>query len=335
MTSEIRTTTNLHNKDGNKGINKNSITYSSILIVIVSFILGAITALLLVKMSTNDLESFTVTELVSFIFGIALSSASTVLAIVAISLGKASEQAMIERSDNSIQLQNELFVRTTDALQKIQSSTGVTEKRIEDIIAGRSGNITEKIYESLLEKGGRKLARDRDSVERSIRQGLKEGLRFDPTNLIEPEKIQKQEEASKLYDKFQNEILVEISNLPNTQTIKLENGNFQGSGDELVDAIFTVGQEKIGVSVISNSRALGMWKNVDTYLDDLVPELLENNFSQIFLVFTENLDSDNELKSVIQKFNRKTREEFSSRFQYFSGDVKEVINLIREKIENI
>lgn len=145
-----------------------TIRVSVIVTTAVAFTIGILTTLLLLRIIQPLPEFFSASSLIVFIFGIALSAAAIVLSVAAISLGKASEQAMIERSDESIRLQNEVFARTTDALQRIKSSTGVTEKRIEDIISGRAGAISDRIVDRLLET--REVStKNRKALERDIR----------------------------------------------------------------------------------------------------------------------------------------------------------------------
>ena len=127
--------------------NERSISFKIIGIVFIAFLLGFAAFGLLNNFSEGGTINFTTIGLIGFVLTIILSGSSIVLAISAILLGKFSEQAMIQRSDDSIRIQNEVFQKTTDALQRIESSTGVTEKRIEDIISGRVGDISYKIAE--------------------------------------------------------------------------------------------------------------------------------------------------------------------------------------------
>ena len=109
--------------------------------MIVFIILGIVGDELVRNILKKESIIFSTISLITFSIGIILSGASIVLAITAIMLGKISENAMIQRSDESIKLQTDVFVKTIEALQAIKASTGVTQKRIEDIISGRVGDI--------------------------------------------------------------------------------------------------------------------------------------------------------------------------------------------------
>src|SRR6266851_9041264 len=91
------------------------VSYRQIIILAFSFLVGVVLSLVYKNAQASETISFSTASLITFLFGIALSAASIVLAVAAITLGKASEQAMIRRSDESIRLQNEVFIKTTEA----------------------------------------------------------------------------------------------------------------------------------------------------------------------------------------------------------------------------
>ncbi len=86
--------------------------------LVIAFLLG-FTACGLARNAINSASlSFTTPELINFVLSVLSSGASIFLAIAAIALGKFSEQAIMQRSDESSRLQNEVFQETTDALQR-------------------------------------------------------------------------------------------------------------------------------------------------------------------------------------------------------------------------
>ena len=152
------------------------ISYKQLGLIIIAFSFGIIATLLFINSEESNTTQFSTTELIIFSLTIILAGASIVLAIAAIALGKSSEQAVIQRSDESIRLQNEVFQKTTDALQRIESSTGVTEKRIEDIISGRVGDLSHKIVEIATEKQKEQAPLSAEEVEKMIRKNLSQSL---------------------------------------------------------------------------------------------------------------------------------------------------------------
>src|SRR5262249_30079304 len=140
---------------------------------LIAYLLGLVTHLLARNFFSGQPLTFSTPELINFVLSVLLSGASIFLAIAAIALGRFSEQAIIDRSDESIRLQNEVFQKTTDALQRIESSTGVTEKRIEDIISGRVGDLSQRAARIATEAPDAK----GKNMEELIRKSLYEALR--------------------------------------------------------------------------------------------------------------------------------------------------------------
>ena len=197
--------------------------------------------MLVTNAHTGSPSTFTTTELIGFVLSVILSGASIVLAITAIALGKYSELAIMHRSDESIRLQNEVFVKTTDAPQRIESSTGVTEKRIEDIISGRVGDISQQIAEMAI-GGGKYRTRDPRNLEENIRKSLLKTIREDkggPADIeARQEKRKKREEERKMYQTAHEKALYAIANMKGIAIEKVGHGNVSESGKELFDGIY-------------------------------------------------------------------------------------------------
>ncbi len=97
MSQEPKTTEN---------VRKSSISYQQLGIIVLVFLCGIVVDQLVQNVKAGESLQFSTLSLIGFLFSIILGSASTVLAIAAIILGKTSEQVMIQRSDESIRLQN-------------------------------------------------------------------------------------------------------------------------------------------------------------------------------------------------------------------------------------
>jgi hypothetical protein len=180
--------------------------------------------------------TFSTTEILSFVFGIALSAASTVLAVVAIQLGKASEQETIRRSDEAIRLQQDVFAKTVEALSRIQSSTGVTEKRIEDIISGRVGSISQRLADTAY-AGGSNRFRSKEALEHEFRRTLAQELGPEPSaeqKEEEEEEGNRHDEALAAFQAFHQAVLIKFTNHPEVTTEKIGDGSFNEKGDALV-----------------------------------------------------------------------------------------------------
>lgn len=207
--------------------------------------------------------TFTTTELLGFILSVVLSVAATVLAFVSIALGKASERAVIERSDTSIRLLNEVFVKTTEALQRIEASTGVTEKRIEDIICGRVGTISERAAE-LASNAGKVVTQDPKKLQAEIQESILQSLRESENQSCE-RFVQQQEkemrrhmeaEAEARYREQHDRFLRAFINRGDVRVDKFGHGASTASGLGMFDGLFkTKDSKKIALSTFRHGTA--------------------------------------------------------------------------------
>jgi len=304
-----------------------------------TFLLGVVIAFIAQNLLRAETVTFSTTSLISFLFGIALSAASTILAIAAISLGKASERVMIERSDASIRLQNEVFLKTTEALARIESSTGVTEKRIEDIISGRAGELSHAIAQRLEEQdtGGTK---NRTLLESEIRASLMEELSSSSrTQQLEQRKEKKKqlEDANFKYRTFQNDLLVAIANSGIARSEKMGNGNFGAEGDELFDGVFSVSGQRIGVSVFATMPPLmqSHIKYFRTFLLTAAKEIQDRRFQHIIVAFDGEVDANTEYRAIFSEVSELLKTEVVERFTLIDGAGQKAIEKTVEYLRSL
>lgn len=225
-----------------------NVSLAQLTLAIVWILIGAAAAEVVRNIAGAEKVSFSTTELIGFILSVVLSAASIVLAIAAIWLGKISELSMVRRSDESIRMQNEVYIRTTEALNRIESSTGVTEKRIEDIIAGRAGDISHKIAELTSGKGG--LSRDPEVLEREIKRII-EGTQTARSEEEETKRRAAIVARRDRYRRFHQSVLTAFANKPGLVAKKLGDGESGGEGQALFDVVATLSGTTIGVSAFS------------------------------------------------------------------------------------
>jgi hypothetical protein len=212
---------------------------------LLAYLLGLATHLLARNFFSGQPLTFSTPELINFVLSVLLSGASIFLAIAAIALGRFSEQAIIDRSDESIRLQNEVFQKTTDALQRIESSTGVTEKRIEDIIAGRVGDLSQRAARIATEAPDAKGKDMEELIRKSLvealreegalpRQGYLRDLDLAVASRLQTKKDVKREE----YERNSAAFLQALSRRPNLKVVKIGRGSVSGIGDDVFDGIY-------------------------------------------------------------------------------------------------
>ena len=328
----------------NKPLEMEALAIAILIIIAISLVSGSILTLLVLKMMNISTESFTVSELVSFLFGIALSAASTILAIVAISLGKVSEQAMVDRSDESIKLQNDVFAKTIEVLQRIESSTGVTEKRIEDIISGRAGAISDKIAEKLIEDRGVR-TKSKDAIRRDIQQSVYEGLSSDELESRQlrneefRKELQEREErrgkAENAYQEFHDNVVLGLANSSDVKSLKIGEGSFDEKGDSLFDGVYEIREKHVAVATFSTNQDMSSsFDDFDEFLDDIAKEIASKRYSMIFLAFDGELTPKDNFYQALKDFRELARSEISNSIIDIHGESATIITAIIQAVNS-
>ncbi len=329
-----------------KGVNRQhppkaaaTIPLSAMAIAVAAFVIGILTTLLFLRIMQPLPESFSASGLITFIFGIALSAAAIVLAVVAITLGKASEQAMVQRSDDSIRLQNEVFTRTTDALQRIESSTGVTEKRIEDIISGRVGAISDRIVERLLEDNGVR-PKNRTALEREVRESVLQGVSPSRSPSHEAsDVITKRTEAMHRYTEFTDTVLLAVTNIPDVSAVKIGGGLYGSQGFGLADGVYKKGPHIVAVCTFSSDELLldRFWGDgaFKTFLLSIAKEISASTFATVALVFDSALRAESPFVGAFEDFKKVAKPEIASAVRLLSGGSEDVKASLVELFQSI
>jgi hypothetical protein len=315
-----------------------TVRVATLLTVLISFIVGVIVALLFQNTTIGEKLSFSTIELTTFLFGIALSTASIVLAVAAISLGRQSEQTMIGRSDDSIRLQNEVFAKTVAALSHIQSSTGVTEKRIEDIISGRAGIISDKIADTIFSPQGLN-PKSREEIEREVRESLLTELSDPKTSTTDPKDTKAGHERHKKdqrYKNFKDAVLLGVAAIPGVKTLKLGDGSFTGTGVALVDGLFQFNNQNLTVSTFGQETA---WLSAEresamlnSYVRSLASEIAKGRFNISFLVFDRDSDDEPDFDQVLNDLRLIATDSMVTKLLVVTGTKDHVIRIIEEKL---
>lgn len=287
-----------------------TISYKQIGTVIFAFSLGVIAALLVSNSQTPSVISFSTTELIGFVLSVILSGASIVLAISAIALGKSSEKSVIERSDESIRLQNEVFVRTTEALQRIEASTGVTEKRIEDIITGRVGDISQKIV-GLASEGQLGSRQGKKDFEEEIKETLLSAIKGTQANgntNIYDQKISEKKIKEEMYEENHQKLFSTIKSIPDVIVGKYGHGASHKKGDDQVDGIFTINNERIGISTY---RFDVSEDQLDEYFRGIATQIEGGNFSRVVVFAFDAKGFENTVTEILKPYKDELKNKIS------------------------
>lgn len=306
---------------------KNSISYKLLSTIIISFILGIITVLIIENYLLSEKVEFDTLGLLGFVFSIIFAGASIVLAITAISLGRSSEMAMINRSEKSIELQNEVYIKTTETLKKIESSTGVTEKRIEDIIAGRVGDIASKLVDDKIVVG-----KDKEILEKELRRSLSKEITEEEKKEREEEN-RRRDELLKQYDAYQESVLINLTNLENSKTLRIGDGSLKEKGVKLLDGLFNINNSKVGICIFYSDPFFNrVYGSVDKFINQVAEELAKNTFERIYLIFNEPSEISEKFSVEIEKIKNILKQEIASKIFLISGSPEEVVKEINNYV---
>lgn len=304
------------------------LSIGQILTVIISFIIGLITLLVIQNYLSQEKIEFTTFGLIGFVLSILFGGASIVLAIAAINLGKSSEKIMVDRSEKSIELQTEIYIKTTEALKKIESSTGVTEKRIEDIIAGRVGDIANRLIDDKIVTG-----RDKVKLEQELRKSISREITEEEKKKIE-EKRKEEEETRNKYKVFKDSVLLNIANIDNFKSLRIADGNYGEKGEKLVDGLYSINGHKMGVCTFYSAPQYEeiFGTDIDNLLNSIAEEISKNTFNQAFLVFNEESVITEKFNKEIERIKGLYKEDISSKIVLLTGEPSEITNLIQNYV---
>jgi hypothetical protein len=276
---------------------RKSIAYSQLAVIAISFTVGLVVGLFMDSANGEATTSLAPMALIGFSISVLLGGASLVLAIVAISLGRASEAALVKRGDESVRLQTELYSRTSDALQKIASSTDVTEKRIEDMISGRVTDISQDLAKAL--PSSRKSLQ---SLESSIKKSILRSIHSEETSDTREHDRRKAMEQEKQYQDAHQRAVIAFANKEGVTVCKLEHGGLDDEGEDLFDAIYSYRDERIAVSTFRTNTRSGPMRN---FLLKALAEMksgLVNRFVLVLFSDGEAEEIPTELKGAIDLF---------------------------------
>lgn len=300
----------------------NSIKYSHLAFIFIAFLSGIVIALLSLNILEKEIIEFSTLGLIGFALSIIFGSSSIVLAISAIHLGRLSEEAIIKRSDESIEIQNKVSQKTIEVLGRIESSTGVTEKRIEDIIAGRVSHAADNISS--------KKIHDRKNIEKELRKTFAKKLTPEEKDKME-KTMKEREDAGKRYDKIHESILLALSNESKIKTIKLsEHGSFIKDGIKLFDGVFDVNNSKIGISIFSDETILEDIFILDSnnFLTKVTQEIEKGTVKHFFYLSNKDSSTSEKLKEELKNATKILKSDLQNKIHIETGDNSTLINRI-------
>jgi hypothetical protein len=291
-----------------------SIRYSYVVTAILFLFVGIFFTLIIKNYIDGEKIVFSTLDLINLIFSVGLSTASIVLAVTAIILSKKSEQSIISRNDEAIRYQDDIFNKTIGVLSKIETSTGISERRIDDI--------AQELRRVQMSKPGSE-SKD-DQVKGVLRRALHSlSDKDDFKRPLISVKDTKQEEFTKI---------------EGVMVVKVGSGDFDELGEEMVDGIFSMEGKRFSVSTFycHGTAKIINFVDLDTYRQyflNLASEISKNTFEKSFLVFSKDVDKEVEFKKLFDQTLSILDSKISKKIVLIPGQTGEISEKITEELK--
>ena len=138
-------------------------------------------------------------------------------------------------------------------------------------------------------------------------------------------------------EEFTKNVMEGIRKIKDAKVLKIGNGSFHESGDNMVDCIFTVNDKRFSISTfyISSARKIINFTDPDVfkrYFLNLASEISNNNFEKSFLVFNQKVDEDTAFKSLFNSTMIILDKKISQKVILASGSLEDINTTIVNEI---
>lgn len=357
-----------------------NVTIETLGIILGAAILGATAAFSIIRAMQGGVETISTTGLLSFLFILGLCVASIVLAIVAIALSRSAERAITKKSEEMSAFQAKMTARTIAVIERLESSVHRMGEEIADTIYDNFEMLSEEIQENLPSRDVLR-ADVTDAVERSLADAMivmkdqpeestqpetaavieeepvaepeAEPVRVEEPPVVavsapelpapEPEPVtdEMREKADKKYGEFKDIVLLGVANYPGVIARKIGEGHYRTEGDELVDGVFIVQNEKVAVCTFCTNSAIVdrfMGESGDSFngfLRSLSNEFKRSHFTRVLLVFDGKLTNTSPYAKALNTLSSRIDAETFSRFELFEGTPDVVIPELTERVSQL
>jgi len=313
--------------------------------IVVSLAAGLVGGMLLSNALTSNQINFSTPSIISLVFTVALGAAAIILAALTIVLSRIAEDALIRRSDEGIKLQNDVFIRTSEVLSTIQASTGVTEKRLEDIITGRTGIIAQEVFDKSLVKGDIGLSKEAEErLKKSLAETLKEELlplrasrpSLTERHLAEMEERQKKSaEINNRWKQYRSAVLWELKQAPGMRVVSETEGSIGATTmEEFWDAVFDVNGRKVGIDIHTKGQMTeggSLWNDiksgrfVDEYAKGLTWRVIEDKINILCFVWDQDVSQEGAFVELLERLRPRISD---TTLLFLHGEPKDVLRAI-------
>ncbi len=301
---------------------------SNFFLISTSFFLGIAISILFFSIIITGEIKISLQDFISLIFTVSLGTASIVLALMAIRISKDSEEILIKRGNENVELQMDLFIKTEEALKEIRSSTAIMERRQEDLISKTEG-IARDVIQKIPDK------KTREDTEKQLKRSFRK---------LHSER---EEEISEFdregWDKFNKDIFDSIKKFPSIKIISHTEGTLTSStSEEFWDTIFKFKNKKCALDVHTSKQfdiSNGSYSEFvhdkgerEDYLRKILWRANEDNLDLVFIVCEKNVWEEEGLSKIKKYFEEFSKSRKKPRIFTLFGDPETLTKKIEKEV---
>jgi hypothetical protein len=244
------------------------------------------------------------------------------------------------------------------SIERVESSVLHIGKELAESIYDNFEMLSEELRESLPSRdmhgsdvagtAEQSLANAMGSVEQQGNQAQPEvRIEENPVPVIpappdpEPVTDEMREKADKKYIEFKDIVLFGVANYPGVISLKIGEGQYRTEGDELVDGVFVIQNEKVAVCTFCLNDAIvdrfigETGDSFNGFLRSLFNAIKRGHFTRVFLVFDGQLTDTSLYATELNGLSGRIDAETFSRYELFEGTPDIVIPELTERVSQL
>ncbi len=285
------------------------VSVKTIVITVAAFVLGIVSVFLINNLFAKEQIVWSTGALLSLVSTVALGAASVTLTWVAHRISRDSEEKLMD-----------VFLKTNEALSSIQTSTGVTEKRMEDLISGRASVFAAEV----MERSAQTVPLSKESTDK-LTEELTNSLRKELAPLLVTpapqvaqrlariEALQREKDVvNNHWYRFMNSIVANLTCLPDVEVSSSVSGNLDSDDSTAFwDVLLKIAGKRIALGVQTktqiDSNSFKMLENVHNrmeYLRNVTWRADQDPLDLIFIMLDKDLWQNPGLVEIAQFFEK-------------------------------
>ncbi len=340
------------------------IAVETIGIILGSALLGSALTVMILRAMEGGVETISITGLLGFLLASGLSVAAIVLAVAATAVSRSAERAIARKSEEMSAMQATMIAQTVAAIGRMESSVLRIGEEITEAVYDNFEMLAEEFRENLppcdVLRADVTGAVERSPAEAAIVAEQQAAEHKEPEDAVIVEETpvsvipepaapasepaitdEMREKADKKYSEFKDIVLLGVANYPGVISRKIGEGQYRTEGDELVDGVFIIQNEKVAVCTFCTGSAITdrfMGETGDSFngfLRSLFNELKRGHFTRVFMVFDGQLSNTSPYAKALNGLSGRIDADTFSCFELFEGKPDVIIPELTERVSQL